>query len=280
MSRTWSPSKDVTTGNTLCQEDGYSVSGPEKADCVSPSIPPSKTYGRTPDGTSMCCSPLSLAHIYLADSPTVLAFVVPKTHDMVSQLLDPRQPKNMSDGLVLLIIGLHIAAAWLLPSRFRRTVLAATFVIWRTAYNLGIGQLLRYQSNYRSLVVWARRLGLFADTNLSSWPRLSRLLRRELEAKLSRDEYDFATVPIEYNVWLLFRRFVDLILMCDFTSYCLFAIACSRQPPDESLLLCLSRWAAGLALVGFNLWVKLDAHRVVKDYAWYWGTSSSLLTRN
>lgn len=68
-----------------------------------------------------------------------------------------------------------------------------------------------------------------------------------------------------------FRRVVDLILMCDFVSYCLFAIACSGRPEAEHVAVTAGRWLGGITLVLFNLWVKLDAHRVVKDYAWYWG---------
>ena len=59
--------------------------------------------------------------------------------------------------------------------------------------------------------------------------------------------------------------------MCDFVSYCLFAIICGHKPADESVLMTSARSFIGLVLFGFNLWVKLDAHRVVKDYAWYWG---------
>ncbi|KJR82345.1 phosphatidylethanolamine N-methyltransferase [Sporothrix schenckii 1099-18] len=214
-------------------------------------LKPKKTYGRTPDGT---------------------VFTVPTTHDMVSQLLDPRQPKNLSDVVVLAILALHILAAYLLPAGLKRPVCAALFLFWRASYNIGIGSLLTVQSKYRLLVAWAKRWKLFENPETGKNPRpwLYRLLKWELEAKIPED-YVFEKAPIEYNTWLVFRRVVDLILMCDFVSYCLFAIVSSHRPESESFVMAVARWAVGIALFGFNLWVKLDAHRVVKDFAWYWG---------
>ncbi|KAK2066967.1 hypothetical protein P8C59_000742 [Phyllachora maydis] len=210
-----------------------------------------KTYGRTPDGT---------------------IFVVPTTHDMVSQLLDPRQRKNASDMIVLAILGLHILAAWLLPGDWKHSVFATVFLFWRASYNIGIGYLLKVQSDRKQLVAWASRWKLFETPASEKKPRpwLSRVLKSELEAKIEAD-YKFEEAPIEYNTWLVFRRLVDLILMCDFVSYCLFAVICGHRPEGEGFSVAVGRWACGIALVGFNLWVKLDAHRVVKDYAWYWG---------
>ena len=191
---------------------------------------------------------------------------------MVSQLLSPNQPKNLSDFLVLATLGLHILLLWVLPSPLRVSAFGVIFLFWRAGYNLGIGYLLHVQSRHRRLVAWAKKSKIFVDPNLEENPRpyLHHILKQELETKIPKD-YDFDKAPVEYNTWLVFRRLVDLILMCDFVSYCLFAVACGSRPADEATSMLILRWVTGIGLFGFNLWVKLDAHRVVKDYAWYWG---------
>jgi len=209
-----------------------------------------KTYGRTPDGT---------------------VFIVPHTHDMVSQLLSPSQPKNLSDLAVLAVLATLISTLYILPKSARIPVFAVIFLFWRAAYNAGIGWLLDVQSKHNRLVLWAKNSHIFEDPEAGKnpHPTIYNFLKREMETKIPKD-YKFEDAPLEYNTWLVFRRVVDLILMCDFVSYCLFAIACFHRP-EESWLLFTLRWTTGILLFIFNLFVKLDAHRVVKDYAWYWG---------
>lgn len=201
----------------------------------------------------------------------LVVFIVPQTHDMVSQLLSPSQPKNLSDLAVLAALAGLIFLLYVLPTSARKPVFAVIFLFWRAAYNLGIGWLLHMQSNHNRLVLWAKNSHLFEnpDKGTNKHRTLYNLLEREMETKIPKD-YKFEEAPLEYNTWLLFRRVVDLILMCDFVSYCLFAIACFNRP-EESWGLFVLRWATGILLFLFNLWVKLDAHRVVKDFAWYWG---------
>ena len=122
-------------------------------------------------------------------------------------------------------------------------------------------------------MAWAKKSKLFVkpdDEGSNPHPRIYQFLKSEMEKKIPKD-YKFDDAPIEFNTWLVFRRVVDLILMCDFVSYMLFAIACLSRPAGEGIALTAMRWIFGLALFVFNIWVKLDAHRVVKDYAWYWG---------
>ena len=191
---------------------------------------------------------------------------------MVSQLLSPSQPKNFSDVIVLAILGFHILGLYLLPPYLRIPIYGIIFLFWRACYNLGIGYLLHLQSKHWRLVAWAKRSRVFVNpkTGDNPHPVFFHLLKREMETKIPVD-YKFEDAPVEYNTWLVFRRVVDLILMCDFVSYCLFAIACGSRPSNEGMVLTILRWIAGWTLFGFNLWVKLDAHRVVKDFAWYWG---------
>jgi phosphatidylethanolamine N-methyltransferase len=33
----------------------------------------------------------------------------------------------------------------------------------------------------------------------------------------------------------------------------------------------VAQYAIGLALGGFNYWAKVDAHRCIGEYCWYWG---------
>ena len=191
---------------------------------------------------------------------------------MVSQLLSPTQPKNVGDLLVVAILAIHILTFLVLPTSYRVSTFAVVFLTWRACYNLGIGYILHIQSNHRRLITWAKKLKLFVDPKIEGnpHPKFYEFIKRELEVKIPKD-YSFDSAPVEYNTWLIFRRIVDLILMCDFVSYCLFAIACGGRPAGESTFVSILRWTVGWLLVGFNLWVKLDAHRVVKDYAWYWG---------
>ena len=191
---------------------------------------------------------------------------------MVSQLLSPSEKKNISDIFVLFVLAVHIALWWFLPDGIRQVVIGAIFLCWRASYNFGIGYLLHMQSHHQMLTRWARISKIFEspETGRNPRPRLHAFLKREMETKIPKD-YSFDTAPLDYNTWLLFRRIVDLILMCDFVSYMLFAFACFSQPENELLPLTIARWIGGAVLFFFNLWVKLDAHRVVKDFAWYWG---------
>ncbi|TKA41972.1 hypothetical protein B0A54_06653 [Friedmanniomyces endolithicus] len=210
-----------------------------------------KTYGRTPDGT---------------------VFIVAPTEDMVSQLFDPTQPKNASDIAIVTVLTYLCALLYFLPQSWKAPVFAVIFLFWRACYNVGIGWLLHMQSHHKRLVVWAKKSHIFEnpETGKNPHPFLYKFLKQEMETKIPRD-YKFENAPIEFNTWLMFRRLVDLILMCDFTSYCLFAIACGSHPTGETLLMTIARWVGGLLLVAFNLWVKLDAHRVVGNFAWSWG---------
>lgn len=206
----------------------------------------SLVQGRTPDGT---------------------IFSVPHTEDMVRTLFDPRVKKSLTDLIIVCVLSFYVLLYFILPSALRIPVYCILFAFWRLAYNAGIGWLLSQQSNHKRLTLWAKNWKLFDVKNSNTlWQKV---LKHDFASKLG-PSYDFYTVPLEYNTWILFRHVVDLILMSDFTNYMMLAVSCFSWTSQPWYMISL-RWIAGLILFFFNLWVKLDAHRVVKDFAWYWG---------
>ncbi|KAG0246436.1 phosphatidylethanolamine N-methyltransferase [Mortierella sp. GBA43] len=234
-------------------------------------------FGKTSNGTGKSC-----------------IFSVPATKDMLSEVFDMSKKKSAFDVVTLAVMGFQILLFFILPTHIKRWFFLVIFMFWRAGYNAGLGYLLKLQSERRALVAWAKEKGIFDKERGGSWYNW---VKRELTCKMGAD-YDFdasrsclesclsvdpvdpvdpvdhkakGAVPIEYNTWLLYRQLVDLILMNDFTTYLCFALSWITFPENSGFFSHLLRWVGGFILVFFNIWVKLDAHRVVKDFAWYWG---------
>ncbi|GAA5923256.1 hypothetical protein JCM3775_007484 [Rhodotorula graminis] len=214
-------------------------------------------YGKTPDGT---------------------VFKIPQTHNMLSSLFDPRFPKSNIDLLTLFLLGSQLVLFFILSRPASRIFFGLYFALWRSAYDAGLGYVLRRQSEHRWIVKTVKREGWF---DLDKKPKVAKWVRSELRKKMGSD-YDPENVPLEFNVWILFRHSVDVILLNDFLSYVLFSLSflTLSGPPGHSVFFHVLRWVGGIVLLLFNLWVKTDAHRIVKDYAWYWGDAFFLSLQN
>ncbi|KAI0750354.1 phosphatidylethanolamine N-methyltransferase [Irpex lacteus] len=199
-------------------------------------------------------------------TPSGEVFRVPTTHDVLT-LFDPRYPKSHIDLLNLGLLGLQVVLFLTLPRSVSRIFFFFYFAFWRAAYDAGLGWVLTKQSKKKWIVKEVQKLGWLDETRR---PAVRDWIRKQLAGKMGKD-YSFDDLPLEYNTWLLFRQAVDIILLNDFTAYCMFAFACFRVPEGLSTATHIMRWIGGIALIAFNLWVKTEAHDVVKDYGWYWG---------
>ncbi|KAI9208427.1 phospholipid methyltransferase-domain-containing protein, partial [Polychytrium aggregatum] len=144
------------------------------------------------------------------------------------------------------------------------------FIFWRLLYFFILGSLLRAQSRRKWLVRWCREHGFGPNPRRprSGWVTF---WVDEIKRKMGR-HYDYDAVPVEFHAWILFRGLAEFILINDFVSYALFVISYYEPPADgHHGIMDILRYTGGILLLLFNLWVKVDAHRVVKDFAWYWG---------
>ncbi|KAI0000764.1 phosphatidylethanolamine N-methyltransferase [Russula compacta] len=206
-------------------------------------------------------------HVVWGKTPSGQVFRVPTTHDVITALFHPSYPKSHIDVINLGLLALQLFLFCTLPRTPRKLFFLLYFAFWRAAYDAGLGYVLTMQSKRRWIVRTVHRLGWLDQKRR---PEVRAWIRRQLVGKMGRD-YSFDELPLEYNTWLLFRQAVDIILINDFLSFCLFAFACFRVPSGLSMFVHVLRWVGGIVLIAFNLWVKSEAHHVVKDYGWYWG---------
>uniref|UniRef100_V5EQR5 Phosphatidylethanolamine N-methyltransferase n=2 Tax=Kalmanozyma brasiliensis (strain GHG001) TaxID=1365824 RepID=V5EQR5_KALBG len=186
---------------------------------------------------------------------------------MLSSIFDPRQPKTPLDIVTVVSLTLQIVLYFALSRRAAQIFFFLYFAFWRASYNAGLGWILKQQSEKGLIIRQVKRNGWM---DAQRRPRIHNWVKQQLVTKMDKD-YVFDAMPLDYNVWLMFRSIVDVILLNDFVAYSLFAFSCTRLPEGHSVAMHVLRWIAGWTLIFFNLWVKIDAHRVVKDYAWYWG---------
>lgn len=200
-------------------------------------------------------------------------FIVPETHDMVKTLFDPTVRKSNFEILILLALGSNSLIFWLIKDNsLRIAIFTGLYFFWRFSYNFGIGYMLHHQSKKEELVKIAKYNKVFEKNSNSL---LAKSIQAEIKSQMG-GEYEISSYPLEFNTWLIFRKVVDLILMLDFTTFICLVVACSINNDyefirNQSSWIVVSRILAGVVLILFNLWVKVNAHNTIKDYAWYWG---------
>eukprot|EP00455_Lapot_gusevi_P050407 TRINITY_DN72_c0_g1_i1.p1 TRINITY_DN72_c0_g1~~TRINITY_DN72_c0_g1_i1.p1 ORF type:complete len:721 (+),score=200.99 TRINITY_DN72_c0_g1_i1:67-2229(+) len=185
------------------------------------------------------------------------SFVVPPTRSFVQTFV---YPKNWSLPSLVVLSIMSVEAYLTFFGNMSMNFHIGLFFFWRLWYNVGLGLMLHYQSNYRSLT----RL---YEAHSKKNTLLGRTLRTLASAGYQQHNVD--TAPACLNAWFGYRHVVDLILVNDGWSYiCLFIK--SFTLPETFGTVEIVQFALGLALVAFNFWAKADAHRCIGDFAWYW----------
>ena len=137
------------------------------------------------------------------------------------------------------------------------------FFFFRACYNAGLGYLLNVQSKYNQMTKWYLQLTKDPKTWYAQLVR--RLVIAGLPAGKKPEDY-----PDAFNAWIWYKSIVNASLVNDSTSYSWLAIRCFEWPTELTLTL-VFQWSLAALLFIFNWWAKVDAHRCIGTYCWYWG---------
>lgn len=155
-----------------------------------------------------------------------------------------------------------------------RSVFVCLTIFWRLAYDLGLGLLLRYQSEKRIITRWYERW----NSDSSNWRY--KFLRLMVPRRFKDgSEYKPESFPAEFNAWIVFKQLVTFILANDVAFYIVCGIKCFTRPSELTVWVA-GQYLLGLVLIIFNYWAKVDAHRCIGEYCWYWGDFFYLKNQN
>lgn len=136
-------------------------------------------------------------------------------------------------------------------------------VAWRLAYNAGIGYILYSQSNSKKFQMFYSRV---IKKQWVKWFLESSVIFSD------HSEFRIKDYPEEFNAWMLFRQIENIILANDLVSYLILFGVCLVKNKDEVLqLAAIPNIVLGVLSALFAMWSKVDAHRVLSEFAWYWG---------
>ena len=187
------------------------------------------------------------------------AFIAPQLCDVMDTIFSPS--RWTPPVVITWVLGLlHLAA---LVFQLPVWMFVVSTIFWRLAYDVGIGYILRHQSRsfwfqnrFNDLIRQAKYATMF-----ESW--FSRT--RGCEHKLK----DY---PLEFNAWMAYRYIVDIVLVIDFWSYFCLVMRSLQWFPLSDLTWTSVAQILGSFIFGMcSLWAKMDAHRILGDFGWYWG---------
>lgn len=199
-------------------------------------------------------------------------FHVPNTMDVLEALVRPHSWRCPAT-VVWIVVGVSVFLTQILYFRYGWPIwlFCVQFAFWRLAYNIGIGLLLHRQSNGGHFLAFYRRV-----IKQYSW------LRPAMEASIvfeDKSVYRVDQFPDEFNAWMLFRQIENVILANDLVSYVVLCLVCWQKLSITSPIDIMCFLIGSLSVI-FALWSKSDAHRVIGDFAWYWGDFFFLLDKN
>ena len=204
-------------------------------------------------------------------------FEMPETTSFADEL-SSKNALMQTPTQVYIFCFMLTALTVFLYGRIPNWVFIINFMFWRLAYNIGIGMMLHSQSKTMGFSNWYES---WIDTPKCEW--FKKLL--ENGCILTHPQtgkvipYKIGEYPHEFNAWILFRILVNIILANDLVSYFVFAVVYWEWPESFNFFDMLI-YVVGLALIIFALWSKSDAHRVLGNFAWYWGDFFFLLDSN